>query len=486
MCAASRPTNKDPYSEVEALWRSVRDFESLDKAPLQAQPWRAELLQEPETDSRCRLLKSSGSCEHARIYEIDAPGESHARAYLWPGALGEREQRNLIFRTLRDWAKPPNRSNLWPPPEPQPGEKQAKAKRRNDEVEKNEDDDNDQDGAQDGGRTSRRPEDFDSATATPSSSSSSVAPSEASPKARKAAKSLVEALDAFLVQDPIVATDNTHGHDAEKIGGAGDAALVERLRWVVLGQQYDWSTRTYLSEDAAPSLPQELRLLASEACKRLQQQLGDENLIDMSSTVFDAAICNFYHAARRPSDRLGGHRDDVEADAVSPLVTVSLGLPCVFLLGGATREARPIPLLLRSGTLLILAGQARHLYHGVPTVLVPPQLQLKGRSPKRLKSALPPRLAAIYRGSAIPGEVGGLEVPSLLDDSAKHIRCGEGTDARASLEVLDAADAAVKFRDGTGVDDSNDENAAESSSAEAIDWLLARARMSFSIRSVGD
>lgn len=27
---------------------------------------------------------------------------------------------------------------------------------------------------------------------------------------------------------------------------------------------------------------------------------------------FQAAICNLYHAARRPSDRLGGHRDDVE------------------------------------------------------------------------------------------------------------------------------------------------------------------------------
>ena len=52
-----------------------------------------------------------------------------------------------------------------------------------------------------------------------------------------------------------------------------------------------------------------------------------------------------------------------------PLVTVSLGLPGVFLLGGTTREEKPVPILLRSGDVLIMSGFARLCYHGLPTIL---------------------------------------------------------------------------------------------------------------------
>jgi len=61
--------------------------------------------------------------------------------------------------------------------------------------------------------------------------------------------------------------------------------------------------------------------------------------------------------------------DDVESANTRPLVSLSLGLPAVFLLGGTTRSIKPEGLLLRSGDVLVLTGDARLLYHGVPCVL---------------------------------------------------------------------------------------------------------------------
>ncbi|CAJ1440590.1 unnamed protein product [Effrenium voratum] len=137
----------------------------------------------------------------------------------------------------------------------------------------------------------------------------------------------------------------------------------------------------------------ELLVSHAERAVELLQEAGQLE----ASEPFQAAICNLYHAARRPSDRLGGHRDDVEEDTRSPLVTLSLGLPCVFLLGKDTRAAPPLPLLLPGGAVLVLAGRARQAFHGVPCVLVPPSLQLKGRSPKRQKMQATPRLAWVYQ-----------------------------------------------------------------------------------------
>ena len=51
----------------------------------------------------------------------------------------------------------------------------------------------------------------------------------------------------------------------------------------------------------------------------------------------DAALVNFYAS----KDTLGGHKDDAEADLDQPLVSLSLGCPAVFLLGGETKETAP-------------------------------------------------------------------------------------------------------------------------------------------------
>ena len=83
---------------------------------------------------------------------------------------------------------------------------------------------------------------------------------------------------------------------------------------------------------------------------------------------FNFAICNFYHL-QRPSDRLGGHKDDVESNLSLPLVTISLGAPGIFLLGRESREEYPLAILLKAGDCLVLSGKSRGYFHGVPSIL---------------------------------------------------------------------------------------------------------------------
>lgn len=48
----------------------------------------------------------------------------------------------------------------------------------------------------------------------------------------------------------------------------------------------------------------------------------------------------------------------------------SLGNAAVFLIGGLTRETEPVPILLRSGDIVIMSGPAcRRAFHGVPRIL---------------------------------------------------------------------------------------------------------------------
>lgn len=75
----------------------------------------------------------------------------------------------------------------------------------------------------------------------------------------------------------------------------------------------------------------------------------------------DACLVNRYD----PGARLTLHQDRNERDLSQPIVSVSLGLPAVFLFGGLTRKVRPRRLLLESGDVAVWGGPARLFYHGV-------------------------------------------------------------------------------------------------------------------------
>src|SRR5262245_12841334 len=63
--------------------------------------------------------------------------------------------------------------------------------------------------------------------------------------------------------------------------------------------------------------------------------------------------------------KLSLHQDRDENDAWSPIVSVSLGLPGVFLWGGKRRSDPVRRLRLESGDVVVWGGPARFVYHGV-------------------------------------------------------------------------------------------------------------------------
>jgi alkylated DNA repair protein (DNA oxidative demethylase) len=75
----------------------------------------------------------------------------------------------------------------------------------------------------------------------------------------------------------------------------------------------------------------------------------------------DACLINRYVAGAK----LSLHQDRDEKDAWAPIVSVSLGLPAVFLWGGKRRADPVRRLRLESGDIVVWGGPARFVYHGV-------------------------------------------------------------------------------------------------------------------------
>jgi alkylated DNA repair protein (DNA oxidative demethylase) len=75
----------------------------------------------------------------------------------------------------------------------------------------------------------------------------------------------------------------------------------------------------------------------------------------------DACLMNLYE----PGTRLSLHRDENERDLSAPIVSVSLGLPAIFLFGGHHRNDRSRRVPLESGDVVVWGGPDRLVYHGV-------------------------------------------------------------------------------------------------------------------------
>jgi alkylated DNA repair protein (DNA oxidative demethylase) len=75
----------------------------------------------------------------------------------------------------------------------------------------------------------------------------------------------------------------------------------------------------------------------------------------------DACLINRYE----PGARLSLHQDRNERDYTAPIVSISLGLPAVFLFGGMRRSDRPRRVRLESGDVVVWGGAARLAFHGV-------------------------------------------------------------------------------------------------------------------------
>lgn len=248
-----------------------------------------------------------------------------------------------------------------------------------------------------------------------------------------------------------------HDTDAATASAGPPAAeLLQRLRWVTLGPAFNWTARVYEPERPHVPLPAALRragldfvagaraalraatsvasdasAAAAGAAEGAAAAAADADAAAAAAAADaipegyapDAALVNYYRAG----DTLGGHVDDAEADMAQPIATLSLAAPAVFLMGGRTRAAPPTALLLRGGDALVLAGDARRCFHGVPRVLsaLPP--------PRPLAAALAARRAELEAAAAAAAAA-----QQTGDGASASVAAAGEDDAALRLAALEA------------------------------------------------
>jgi alkylated DNA repair protein (DNA oxidative demethylase) len=123
------------------------------------------------------------------------------------------------------------------------------------------------------------------------------------------------------------------------------------LGWVSDATGYRYSAVDPHSGQPWPPMPEALCALAREAAA----QAGFDGFAP------DACLINRY----APGARLSLHQDRDECDLCAPIVSVSLGLPAVFLFGGAKRADATVRVPLAHGDVMVWGGPSRLRYHGV-------------------------------------------------------------------------------------------------------------------------
>jgi alkylated DNA repair protein (DNA oxidative demethylase) len=124
--------------------------------------------------------------------------------------------------------------------------------------------------------------------------------------------------------------------------------------WVSDRRGYRYTSEDPLSGKPWPSMPP----LFLDLARRAAQHAG------YPSFNPDACLINRYV----PDTRLSLHQDRNEAALDAPIVSVSLGVPAIFLWGGQRRSDRPRRHLLYHGDVVVWGGPARMTFHGVDTI----------------------------------------------------------------------------------------------------------------------
>lgn len=121
--------------------------------------------------------------------------------------------------------------------------------------------------------------------------------------------------------------------------------------WVSDRSGYRYDCRDPESGRAWPAMPPAFAELARRAAE----------VAGYPGYAPDACLVNRY----APGARLSLHQDRDEQELRAPIVSVSLGLPAVFLWGGQSRSDPIRRLRLVHGDVVVWGGPARMTYHGV-------------------------------------------------------------------------------------------------------------------------
>jgi alkylated DNA repair protein alkB family protein 1 len=135
--------------------------------------------------------------------------------------------------------------------------------------------------------------------------------------------------------------------------------LQKKLRWLTLGTQYDWSTRSYPIESPTP-FPTDISAMVSTLFKK--------------SFVPESGVVLIYS----PKDYMPVHRD-VSEECERKLASFSLGCDGLFIIsrdapGTATSEDGSaaqdmVVIRVRSGDVVEMGGETRWAWHAMPKVM---------------------------------------------------------------------------------------------------------------------
>lgn len=123
------------------------------------------------------------------------------------------------------------------------------------------------------------------------------------------------------------------------------------LGWVTDQSGYRYQAVDPKTGSPWPAMPQAFLELASSAAR----SGGFEDFVP------DACLINRYEIG----SRLTLHQDKNEIDFSQPIVSVSLGLPAVFLFGGLERSSPTRRVQLTHGDVAVWGGLSRMNYHGI-------------------------------------------------------------------------------------------------------------------------
>jgi alkylated DNA repair protein (DNA oxidative demethylase) len=123
------------------------------------------------------------------------------------------------------------------------------------------------------------------------------------------------------------------------------------LGWVTDKSGYRYDAIDPVTQNQWPPMPKAFLQLAADAAR-------STGFADFEP---DACLINRYE----PGTKLSLHRDKDERDFTQPIVSVSLGIPAVFLFGGLKRADKTTGVTVTHGDVVVWGGPARLRYHGV-------------------------------------------------------------------------------------------------------------------------
>lgn len=161
---------------------------------------------------------------------------------------------------------------------------------------------------------------------------------------------LMKALEDIITQAPLRQMQTPNGYTMSVRTTSCGA-----LGWVSDAHGYRYERIDPNTGQSWPPMLQTFLELANKAA----------NEAGFNDFVPDSCLINSYESGAK----LSLHQDKNERDFTAPIVSVSLGLPVIFLFGGNVRSERPQRHRLEHGDVAVWGGASRMAFHGIEPLI---------------------------------------------------------------------------------------------------------------------